>query len=379
MRYLVLTNTPAHVHLYRNAVDALRADGHTVTVLARDYGCTVELLEWYGLPFEVYGACGTTRGSLLRNLPSQLVTIARSARAFRPDVVFGMGTYAAVAGTAARAPVVLLLDSEPTSVDHALSVPVATAVLTPATFRKSLGGDHFVFDGFKESAYLHPDEFEPDPGVREQLGLAPDERFVLVRLNAFGSHHDVGEGGFGPADRPRLIERLARHATVLVSDERGDLDLSGLPARLYDAHPGRLHDALAEASLLVADTQTMVTEAALLGTPAVRSNSFVGEHDMGNFLDLEAAGLVVNCSDVDAVLETVDRLLERDDERLQREWRTRRDAYHREFVNLTDVITSVAAAPHDAARIPELRRWSDAAGATTGAADDAIQPLGNRP
>src|SRR5690606_30451556 len=38
----------------------------------------------------------------------------------------------------------------------------------------------------------------------------------------------------------------------------------------------RLHDVLASASLVVGDSQSVITEAALLGTPAVRINSWVG-------------------------------------------------------------------------------------------------------
>jgi len=44
---------------------------------------------------------------------------------------------------------------------------------------------------------------------------------------------------------------------------------------------------LAFADLYLGDSQTMATEAALLGTPAIRSNSFVGPNDMTNFKVLE--------------------------------------------------------------------------------------------
>lgn len=343
MRYLVLTNTPAHVHLYKHAVRELVADGHEVLILARDYGCTVALLDEYGLPYRVYGKCGTTKGSLLKNLPAQFTRILAVARSFDPDLVFGMGTYAAFAGACTRTRTILVLDSEPTGLDHSLSVPVAAAVLTPAAFRNDLGDTHYVFDGFKECAYLHPDVFEPAPDVRRRLGLDPDEQFVVVRFNAFGSHHDVGHGGFSPVDRRRLVSHLAEHATVLVSDEGGDSDLSGLPARRYEAHPALLHDALAAASLLVADTQTMVTEAALLGTPAIRSNSFVGDDDMGNFVELERRGLIRNCRTLDAVCDAADEFLV--EPTVVSEWTTRQEEYVRSLVDLTDVITSVAVDP----------------------------------
>jgi len=354
MRYLFFTNTPAHVHLYKHAVCELRRRGHDARVLARDYGCTIELLEWYDLPYETYGRCETSKYSLLRNLPNHYRNILSYAVRFDPDLVFGMGAYSAHAGALTRTPVVLVLDSEPTTIDHKISRPFADAMLTPAAFQKDLGEHHYEFPGFKECAYLHPDTFEPEGDVRERLGLDPEERFVLLRFNAFGSHHDVGEGGFTPAQRRRLIEELADEATVLLSDEGEEMDVGALPAHEFDLHPALLHDALAEADLLVADTQTMVTEAALLGTPAIRSNSFVGEGDMGNFVELEDRGLVRNLRAFDDVLETAAELLA--DEDATGRWERRREQFMAETVNLTDALVDVAMDPSSVDRIPSLSR-----------------------
>ncbi|WP_332898243.1 DUF354 domain-containing protein [Haladaptatus sp. CMSO5] len=340
MRYLFFTNTPAHVHLYKHAVARLEAAGHDVLVLGRDYGVTVPLLSYYELPYRVYGKCGPSKNSLLRNLPSQFATIFREARRFDPDLIFGMGSYAAFAGAVSRTPVVLVLDSEPTTFDHVVSRPFARAILTPRAFRKDLGPKHVRFAGFKETAYLHPDVYEPNPHIRELLGLDPDERFAIVRFNAFGSHHDVGHAGFSPTQRRDLISALAAHVTVFVSDESEAMDFDTLPARRFALHPGLLHDALAAASLLVADTQTMVTEAALLGTPAIRSNSWVGADDMGNFTDLAAHGLIYNIRAFDDVIDTATALVA--DESAKDEWAAKRDAYVADNVNLTDLIVAVA-------------------------------------
>ncbi|WP_135828736.1 DUF354 domain-containing protein [Halorussus halobius] len=353
MRYLFFTNTPAHVHLYRNAVAELDARGHEVLVAARDYGCTLDLIEYYDLPHVVYGELDTTKFSLARELPAHYAALVREARSFDPDRIFGMGAYAAHAGLVTGASVVLVTDSETTHLDHAVSRPFADAFLTPHSFEKDLGEKHRVFRGFKECAYLHPDEYEPDPDVREELGVGPDEEYVVVRLNAFGSHHDVGEAGFTPEKRRRLLEELAEHATVFVSDEGGELDLSAVPARPYDLHPARIHDALAEASLLVGDTQTMVTEAALLGTPAVRSNSFVGEDDMGNFRALERAGLVSNLESFGPVLDVAVDLLERDG--VADEWARKRESFLADKVNLTDLVVRVATDPTALESLPRGR------------------------
>ncbi len=363
MRYLIFTNTPAHVHLYKNVVRSLRDRGHTVELLARDYGCTVALLEWYDLPHTIYGYCGTSQWSLFARLPGHYARIVRRAVQFDPDHIFGMGAYAAHAGAVTRTPVTLVLDSEPTGLDHRLSRPFATAILTPAAFRKDLGSKHYVFDGFKESAYLHPDVFSPRADIRERLGVGPDESYVFLRFNAFGSHHDVGRGGFTQHERRELVEQLSDEATVIVSDEGETTDLSTLPCRPFDLHPALLHDALAGADLLVADSQTMVTEAALLGTPTIRSNAFVGANDMGNFIELADAKLIDNLSDFDAVLSRAMELLTTPG--VPDTWRKRRDEYFADKVNLSELLVAVALGDGPPYHIDHIKPRPETIAATT--------------
>lgn len=339
MRYLFFTNTPAHVHLYKHTVQHLEEQGHEVLVLGRRYGCTEELLEYHDLPYQIYGECDTSRWSLFRELPRHYIGALRRAVQFGPDYVFGYGAYAAHTGAVLRVPTVLLFDSEPELLNQAVSRPFAHAIITPHAFEKDLGAKHYHFHGFLELAYLHPEVYEPTGDARTALGLAPNERFAVLRFNALGAHHDVGHTGFDPDQRRRLIEELDAHATVLVSDEGGKFDVEDTPARPFDLHPALVHDVLAEADLLVADTQTMATEAALLGTPAIRSNSFVGESDMGNFVELEEHGLIRNLQSFDEVRKTALRFL-RDDE-LTEGWQQRRDEYVADTVNLTDLLIEV--------------------------------------
>lgn len=359
MRYLFFTNTPAHVHMYKHAVSELRQRGHDVLVLGRDYGCTKALLDYYELPYTLYGECGTNKFSLFSELPKHFINIFAEARAFDPDLVCGVGAYAAYTGAVTRSPVFVIHDSEPTTLDHLFSSVFVDAFITPYTFKKDINENHYEFNGFKELAYLHPDVYEPAADIRDELGVAEDEDFVIVRFNAFGSHHDINHDGFSPAQRRQLIEALSEHATVFVSDEGGEIDFELVPGRPFDLPPALLHDALAEASLLIADTQTMVTEAACLGTPAIRSNSFIGDDDMGNFIELEEHGLVRNLADFDDVLEQSREILSDDD--IRREWRDKRDAFLGDKDNITDVIVEALTNPDEIDTVSGLSRRNEKA------------------
>jgi uncharacterized protein len=342
MRILVFANTPAHVHLYRHAVDRLERAGHDVLILTREYACTTDLLEFFELPYRIYGRHSTDTYSLprfARELTGQFGTIVRESLRFRPDVVFGRGPYAALAGTVTRRPVVLVLDDEPSDFNHSVSRPFADCILSPAVTRRDLGDAHYTFEGFKECAYLHPDVFKPEENVREYLGVAADEPYVIVRFNALDALHDAEIEGFTRAQRRDLLEHLSERATVFVSDEGGTMDLREHPARPYDLHPALIHDAMAEASLLVADTGTMATEAALLGTPAFRYKG-TDEHEYGEFEALERAGLAEQFNDYETIrARSLDIL---NDPTAESRWQERRRDYADDLVNLTELLVEVA-------------------------------------
>src|SRR5690606_33639238 len=79
------------------------------------------------------------------------------------------------------------------------------------------------------------------------------------------------------AARAEVVKRLARLGRVFVSCE------PPVPSEFQDLlfrpPPELLHDALAYASLLVGDSQTMAAEAAVLGTPSLRVSSWTGRLD----------------------------------------------------------------------------------------------------
>ncbi|MDF9745993.1 DUF354 domain-containing protein [Natrinema salsiterrestre] len=351
MRILVLANTPAHVHLYRHTVDRLEEAGHEVLVLTREYACTTDLLDFFDLPYRAYGRHRTDGYSTLqfaRELGGQFCRIGIEALRFAPDVVFGRGPFAAYAGTLTRTPVVLVLDDEPGDFNHTVSRPFADCILSPAVTRRDLGDDHYTFDGFKECAYLHPDVFETNGDIREYLDVGPDEPYVIVRFNALDALHDAGLEGFRPDQRRDLIERLSEAATVFVSDEGDEMDLRDLPARPYDLHPALIHDAMAEASLLVADTGTMATEAALLGTPAFRYRG-TDDHEYGEFRELERAGLAEQFDEYEAIRDRSLEILAADD--AGDRWQSRRREYVGGLVNLTDLLVDVATSRGEPGRL----------------------------
>ncbi len=269
---LIDVGHPAHVHLFRGAARRWEAAGHTVLFAALDREIILYLLARYDLPHAVTYRRGRGKLALLLELFVRTWTTYRLARRFRPDLFIGIGS--PMAGLPARLmgkPYIALTDTEGAGEQHLLFRPFASVIATPDAFYKSLGAKQVRYPGYHELAYLHPDEFTPDPAVLQPLGLTSDDTFFIVRFVTWGATHDIGERGFALAEKRAMLRELSRHGRVLLSSE-GGIDPEFAPL-VTPFPPEAIHHLLAFATLYVGEGATMATEAAVLGTPAVYVNT----------------------------------------------------------------------------------------------------------
>lgn len=378
MRVMVTVQHPAHVHFYRHAIGELRAAGHAVHVFARAKDVATDLLDAYGIGYErLVGTADSLPGLAARQLRYEARLLAR-ARNLEPDVVTGVGGLSAAhVGWLTDTPSVAFVDNEGVASTRA-TVPFADLVCTPSGLRADYGDGHRRYDGYHELAYLHPDRFEPDPDRLRAFGVDPDERYFVCRFVGWNAHHDAGEAGLSRAGMADLVDALDERGTVYITTE------APLPDR-FEAHrlpvpPHLIHDLLAGAALYAGDSQTMATEAAVLGTPAVRSNSFAAGTDMSNFVDLETTyGLLFSRGDERAALRLVERLA--DDPDAGERWRARRERLLADTVDVTDyvVATLCEAGGADGAVPPAGSVATAGDPATDGAPADVTRRTGGGP
>jgi predicted glycosyltransferase len=288
MRILYDVNHPAHVHNLRPLARALEARGHQSRFVARDKDVTLPLLRHFGLPFEVLAPRGRGGLGLARELLLRELRFHRLAWRWRPRLIVGSSFHAARAARLTGARSALLNEDDlPLIRTYArLAYPLAHAVITPDCLAHERHGRHqLTYPSYQKLLYLHPDRFEPDSSVRAELGLGPDERFGLVRLSALDAHHDRGVRGLSGA-LLRQVVTAAGFRVFVCAEGALDPEFEGQRLRLP---PWRVHDALALAAFYLGDSQSMATEAAVLGTPAFRINDFVGR--VSTLRQLEDYGL----------------------------------------------------------------------------------------
>jgi hypothetical protein len=269
MRILIDISHPAHVHFFRNAVKIWMERGHRVHLVSRRKDIALELLAAHGLSNTCVSAAGKGKLSLLRELFIHDIGLLREARRFKPDVMLQIsGFFISHVGLLTGVPALAFQDTEVARLTNALALPVSKAVLTPSCYDGwAPASKHYMYNGYHELAYLHPNRFTPDPRVLERLGVEVGEPFSLVRFVSWGAAHDVGETGFKYSVKAAMVEELARHGKVFISSE-GKLPLA-LERYRYSIPLELIHHAMAYAKLCIGESATMASEAAILGVPAI--------------------------------------------------------------------------------------------------------------
>jgi uncharacterized protein len=267
---------PAHVHFFKHVIRNLEARGHTTRIVAREKDVTTDLLDRLGFAYETVGRSGKkTMFAQASELVTRDLALARVAREFKPDVIATRNPSGAQVGRLLGIPAVFDTDNGASAGIHFWSAaPFAHVITTPACLPEDHGRRHVKYPGYKQSAYLHPNHFQPDPKVRDALGVSAGERFFILRLVANVASHDTGESGIPAAARRVLLDRLREHGRVFISGE-GELPAE-LEAMRFPLPPDNLHDALAFADMLISDSGTVAAEAAVLGTPNLHVSTWAG-------------------------------------------------------------------------------------------------------
>ena len=342
MNILVDIAHPAQVHLFKHFVRLAEEQGHRVVIYARDKDCTLDLLQAERLE---YAGWTSARGGAFWNLVELIVRdwqVWRLARKNRIDIA--LGTSVAIAHVAAftrmKAFVFNENDVETVMPLARLAYPFCTGVVAPTCVRMGKWEyKRIPYNGYQKLAYLHPHQFQADPDICRRFGLDPDAPYYILRLTSFEAYHDKGQAGLSRARVRRLVDLLSAHGRVLISSEHALA--SEFSAYRLPVPPQHIHHVMAFAAMLVGDSQSMVTESALLGVPAFYCSTFAGRFSVGNELD-QKYGLAFSFipDRFDEMVARIEALLARPD--VRGEWQEKRNSLLADKVDVTQWILSFA-------------------------------------
>lgn len=339
MKILIDIGHPAHVHFFKGTITELLSKGHEILIVTRNKEMAIGLLKKFGFNYINIGDHKTSMPSKAFALLQFDYRILRIALKFKPDLLVAMGSpYLGHVSKVIHKPFISFWDTEDANLVIKLTSPFTDTICTPSCFLKDFGERQVRFDGYKELAYLHPDVFQPDPSVLDELNLSEDARFIIVRFISWAASHDVGLKGMkNPVE---VVKTLEKYGTVFISSEKP----LGPELEKYILHisPDKFHSLLAYAALYIGEGGTITTEAALLGTPAIHIEANAkGEatgNTSGNFLEIrDKYGLMYFYPDQDAALEKAVQILDNSDSK--QEWQQKRERLLADKINVSAWMT----------------------------------------
>lgn len=285
MNILIDIGHPGHVHLLHPLAEELKRRGHRVFYSVRDIPVAKRLMEHYGMTpwIDLGGKRDSLVGKAFTVL-QQDCRILRFVQKNHIDIGLSSGLVLSQVSRLTKMRSFVFDDdddeAEPLSVKY--EHPLSDVVFTPdCIIRKTPRAIYY--PGTHELAYLHPRRFMPDPTVLQHAGIRDGERFFIMRFVALKGHHDVGQQGLTRDQKQQLVDVLKPHGRVIITSERAiepEFESYRLPVP-----PEEMHSLMAYSSMFVGDSQTMTSEAAVLGVPALKCNTFAGRLSVPNMLE----------------------------------------------------------------------------------------------
>jgi len=276
VRVLIDIGHPAHVHYFKNLYWELIQHKHKVYITCKSTKSITTLLRYYKIPFIELEDKGE---GIKEKISKQVKHVKKVANLIRKrDITLAIGVSAiAVHSSKITKCKSILFDDDDQTVQPLMAkyvTPFADCVVSPNVLKYERLKKAIYYPGTHELAYLHPKRFTPNPEVLKKYGLSIDDKYYILRFNAFKAHHDINEGGMNLSQKHQLIKLLEQYGKVFITTE-SEIDPEFEQYRIPIA-PYEMHSFLAYSQMLVSDSQTMSSEAAVLGVPSFRCNTFVG-------------------------------------------------------------------------------------------------------
>ena len=337
MNILIDIGHPGHVHLMHPLAKEMCAKGHSVYYSVRDSPVAKRLMEHYGMtPWVDLGGKRDSLAGKARTVIHQDLKLLHFVRQNHINIGFSSGIVLSHVSQLTRMTSVVFDDdddaAEPLIVKY--GHPLTDIVFTPDCIHRK--AKHAVYyAGTHELAYLHPKRFSPAPSVLQHAGIEEGERYFIMRFVALKGHHDVGQMGLTLEQKEALVNLLKPHGRVIITSERAiepEFEQYRLPVP-----PEEIHSLMAYCSMFLGDSQTMTSEAAVLGVPALKCNTFAGRLSVPNMLE-QKYGLCYAYlpTQFDEMYHRIEQLLDRNPEELKNEWQEKRQRMLQDMIDPTE-------------------------------------------
>lgn len=332
MKILFVIGHPAHVHLFKNMAKVLEQKGHKVYYAVCDIPIAKRIMEIYGMP---YIDIGRKRDSIIGKA---WTIISRDLKLFwfvlTHNINMGLSSGIELGHVSKFTKMKAMCFDDDDDWAEKLVVkyghPFCNTTFTPNCIKRKTKSAIY-YAGTHELAYLHPKTFSPDYTVLKRAGINKGECFFIMRFVAFKAHHDIGHRGLSVKQKEQLVNLLSKYGRVIITSERkleDEFEQYRLPVP-----PEDIHSLMYYASLYVGDSQTMTSEAGLLGVPALKCNTFAGRASVPNMYEDYGLTYAYQPEDFDKMYHHIENILANPN--AKEEWIKKRDKFLEDMIDPT--------------------------------------------
>lgn len=318
---------PAKFHLFKNTINQLKKEGHIVDILIISKDVLEDLIKDEGWEYKNI----FPKGRKIRFLPAKMVAVFSALLSVlklfsyilkkkRYDK-FVTDDILVIPGYFLRIPTYFFVDNDLSAMSLGkYLLPFTTYIIAPeSTDIGKYVNKKIPFKGNKAIAHLVPKYFTPKKEVLKGV----NKNYFLLRVAELNAvHDDESNQGIVNESLEKIVNLLNKHGQILISAER-------ILPKKYEKYrlkiaPKDISHYLSFADIVITDSGTMATEAAVLGVPNVLLNNLAAK--CGVHVELNKKyELQYYYDNFDDVYEKVNQLLI--EENLKDTWKFRREKF----------------------------------------------------
>ena len=224
----------------------LKNNHNKIIVTSRNKDVTNHLLEHSGIEFICISEFRNNIGGMIIELIQRDYRIFQLHREINFDASIGSTVFIAHLATLFNVPSYNFGEDDDDIVPLStyITFPFTSKIINPDCVRfNKWCNKRVLHSSYHELAYLHPNNFTPNPSVVEMYGLEL-RNYIIIRLSAFNAHHDLKNKGISESLYRDIINILSDY-TLIVSDENTILN---------SIKPWHMHHLLSYAKMMISDS-----------------------------------------------------------------------------------------------------------------------------
>lgn len=340
MKLLCIVYHPVDPYIIFNTARQIEnKGGKAFFAIVEKEGIIQDIVNAYNFENKVIGESKASFLGKIINTVGVVYKINKIIQRFKPDLIFSPAApYTSLACRLNKIPLVCWEDTETATFNFKYSHKRIDSLLLVDSFYRELPTNSVIrFKGYKELAYVHPNYFNPDPEVLEDLNLKIDDKIVLMRFSALNAMHDIGIKSEATTNDDKILSFIKKieeeyKAKVLISITERDLDERFDKYKL-EIDPAKYIHLLSFCSVYIGEGTTTASEAGILGVPWIALRS----KPLGYLIDQEENyGLGFRTDDLEFGLVKVEEFLKKN---VKNEWKIKREKLLEDKIDVSSFLT----------------------------------------